>query len=295
MAVDYTALPLPLLRRGKVRDIYELGDKLLMVASDRISAFDHVLPTPVPEKGRVLTLLSAFWFEFMSPLVPNHIIAVIERPEDLRPFVDFDPPEMLAGRTLVVARAEPVPVEMVVRGYLFGSAWEAYRRRGEVHGIKLPPGLREAEALPEPLVTPTTKAMEGHDRPLSLKELADLVGAELASSLEEVSLKVYLKAREYALQRGLILADTKMEFGFVGGRLRLIDELLTPDSSRFWALESYRPGTTPPSLDKQPVRDWLLASGWDRESPPPPLPPEVVAATSQRYKELYQRLTGKSL
>lgn len=295
MAINHTELPLPLLRRGKVRDIYELGDKLLMVASDRISAFDHVLPTPIPDKGKVLTLLSAFWFDYMSSLVPNHVVAVIEEPAELKAFVDFEPPEFVGGRTLVVARADPIPVEMIVRGYLFGSAWESYRRTGEVHGIKLPPGLKEAEELPQPLVTPTTKSLEGHDRPLTVKELADLIGKELASTLIDIALKIYLKARDYSMQKGLILADTKMEFGFIGEELRLIDELLTPDSSRFWEAETYRPGTTPPSLDKQPVRDWLLASGWNREPPAPPLPSEVVQATSQRYKELYTRLTGKTL
>ena len=273
-----------LLRRGKVRDIYDLGDRLLLVTTDRLSAFDVVLPNGLPGKGKVLTALSVFWFGFTRDIVGNHLL-----PEDLS-FLSAGEREVVEGRAMLVKKAEPVPVECVVRGYLSGSAWREYRANGQVCGIRLPQGLRESEELPEPIFTPTTKAQAGHDQPLTFEELQSLVGSELASRLRELSLRIYGKASLYAGERGIIIADTKFEFGFHGGELMLIDELLTPDSSRFWLRETYRPGRSQPSLDKQPVRDWLENSGWDKSPPAPELPPEVVEETARRYQEVCQRL-----
>lgn len=244
-----------LLRRGKVRDIYDLGDRLLLVTTDRLSAFDVVLPSGLPGKGKILTALSVFWFGFTRDIVGNHLL-----PEDLS-FLSAEEREQVKGRAMLVKKAEPVPVECVVRGYLSGSAWREYQANGQVCGIRLPQGLRESEKLPEPIFTPTTKAQAGHDQPLTFEELQSLVGSELASRLRELSLRIYEKASLYAGERGIIIADTKFEFGFHGGELMLIDELLTPDSSRFWLRETYRPGRSQPSLDKQPVRDWLENSG----------------------------------
>lgn len=273
-----------LLRRGKVRDIYDLGDRLLLVTTDRLSAFDVVLPSGLPGKGRVLTSLSVFWFGYTGDIVENHLL-----PEDLS-FLSEEEREQVKGRAMLVKKAEPVPVECVVRGYLSGSAWREYRASGQVHGIRLPQGLRESDKLPEPIFTPTTKARTGHDRPLTFEELQALVGEELAFRLREISLRIYEKASLYAGERGIIIADTKFEFGFHGGELLLIDELLTPDSSRFWLKDAYLPGRPQPSLDKQPVRDWLESSGWDKNPPAPELPPEVVEDTARRYREVCQRL-----
>lgn len=287
-----TSLSFPLFRRGKVRDTYVLDERhLLMVATDRISAFDVVLPTPIPLKGAVLTMLSKFWFEQTADLVPNHLVEVVLDP---RRAAELGEPN-LVGRAMVVRRAERVDIECVVRGYLAGSAWEEYRRTGEVCGIRLPGGLREAERLPEPIFTPATKAETGHDENISFERMAGLVGAELAGKLRDLSLELYGRAAAIAEARGIIIADTKFEFGLLDGQVIVIDELLTPDSSRFWDAALYEPGRPQPSFDKQYVRDWLVQSGWNREPPAPPLPEEVVAGTVDRYLEAYRRLTGREL
>ncbi|MDP9330943.1 MAG: phosphoribosylaminoimidazolesuccinocarboxamide synthase [Actinomycetota bacterium] len=276
--------------QGKVRDIYDAGDAgLILVASDRISAFDVVLPNPIPDKGRVLTGLSLFWFERTADLVANHLITA-ERARFPAPFGDDGE---LSGRAMLVRRAEVVPVECVARGYLSGSGWKEYQQRGSVCGVALPQGLVESDRLPEAIFTPTTKAAEGHDMPLSLDETADLIGRGLAEKLKELTLAIYERAAEIALERGIILADTKFEFGFFDGELILIDEVCTPDSSRFWPADRYEPGRGQPSFDKQLVRDWLDASGWDHEPPPPELPEEVIAQTAATYREAYQRITGE--
>ena len=273
--------------RGKVRDLYDAGPgRLLLVASDRISAFDVVLPTPIPDKGSVLTGLSLFWFERTADLVGNHVLTAAPDAGG------FDP--SLAGRAMVVRRADVVALECVARGYLSGSGWSQYRRTGEVCGVPLPPGLLESDRLPEPIFTPTTKAAEGHDLPVSPQEAADLVGRGLAERLKELTLSLYEHAAETALGRGIILADTKFEFGFSDGELILVDEVCTPDSSRFWPEDDYEPGRAQASFDKQYVRDWLDASGWDREPPAPELPAGVVANTAARYREAYERVTGES-
>ena len=278
------------LASGKVRDLYEVDDQLLlMVASDRISAYDHVLPNPIPDKGRILTAMSVFWFELLADLVPNHVVAVDDPriPEDVR------------GRALLVRRLSMLPVECVVRGFLTGSGMADYRRTGAVCGIGLPPGLIEASRLPEPIFTPATKAELGaHDENISFDAVAATLGPERAEQLRAVSLAVYARAADHAAGRGLLLADTKVEFGLLGEALILGDEVLTPDSSRFWPAEGYRPGGVQPSYDKQYVRDWLTSpdSGWDRASdaPPPPLPDDVVGATRARYVEAYERISGRS-
>ena len=276
--------------RGKVRDIYEAGEDLLMVASDRISAFDVVLPTPIPRKGQVLTGLSLYWFDRLRSIVDNHVITadVSRFPE---PFLDRG--AQLAGRAMLVKRAKVVPIECVARGYLSGSGWKDYTALGSVCGIALPAGLVESERLPEPIFTPTTKAATGHDMPLTLAEASDLVGEGLARRLEELTLSLYEAAAEHAREKGIILADTKFEFGFAEGEVILIDEALTPDSSRFWPADLYQPGHGQPSFDKQYVRDWLDESGWDHEPPPPVLPRSVVEQTAGRYREAYERITGE--
>ena len=289
--VAETALPLPLYRRGKVRDVYEAGRNLLIVATDRISAFDHVLPTPVPDKGRVLTALSAFWFARTAHIVTNHLITW--DPVDIaRRAPGLDPAALpaLAGRTMLVERCERIDVECVVRGYLTGSAWEEYRRSGSVAGLALPAGLRNGDALLEPIFTPATKAMSGHDENITYPGLVELVGTGAASELRELSVRLYTFAATHAALCGLILADTKFEFGRRDGRLMLIDEALTPDSSRYWEGGSYPQSLQP--FDKQYVRDYLNAIGWNHEPPAPALPAEVIAATRERYLETYRRLTG---
>ena len=273
--------------RGKVRDIYEAGsDSLVMVASDRISAFDVVLPTPIPRKGQVLTGLSLFWFDQVKDLVPNHLITA-----DYREFPEgFREPE-LAGRAMLVKRAEVVPIECVARGYLSGSGWKEYMGSGTVCGIELPGGLTESDRLPQPIFTPSTKATEGHDENITIEQAADLVGEGLARKLEELTLSIYERGAEIARERGIILADTKFEFGFTDGEVILIDEVMTPDSSRFWPADQYEPGHGQPSYDKQFVRDWLEESDWNKEPPGPELPDEVVQGTSSRYCEAYVRIT----
>jgi len=275
---------LKLFKRGKVRDIYDLGDKLLIVATDRISAFDVVIPSGIPQKGRILTALSLFWFDFCQDIIANHLIplSLTFLPEQER--------KLLEGRAMLVKKANPILVECVVRGYLSGSAWKEYQSQGSVCGIKLPPGLQEAEKLPEPIFTPSTKAQTGHDVNITFDELQNLVGADLASKLRQVSLKIYLKASDYAEKRGIIIADTKFEFGTDEGEVMLIDELLTPDSSRFWSKEEYEPGKSQPSFDKQFVRDYLNGLKWDKTPPAPELPPEVIEETSKKYREACNRL-----
>jgi phosphoribosylaminoimidazole-succinocarboxamide synthase len=282
-----TSLPFPTFKRGKVRDVYDLGENLLIVSTDRISAFDVVLPTPIPFKGLVLNKLSEFWFRFTEDLFPNHLISAEfeEFPEELRRFPELN------GRSMLVRKARPLPVEWIIRGYLYGSAWEEYKRKGSVCGISLPPGLRMADRLPEPLLTPTTKEAEGHDRPLTLEETEELVGKEKLREIKEGCLQIYERASWLAEKRGIIIADTKMEFGVVDGELLLIDELLTPDSSRFWPFDSYEPGKPQPSFDKQYVRDYLESIGWNKQPPGPELPPEVVKKTSEKYLEVLRRLT----
>jgi phosphoribosylaminoimidazole-succinocarboxamide synthase len=276
--------------QGKVRDVYDVGDeRLLLVATDRISAFDLVLPNPIPDKGRVLTGLTLFWLERTADLVPNHLLSA-----DRRDFPEpFRSEPSLAGRAMLCRRAEPVLVECVARGYLTGSGLKQYRAEGHVCGVRLPPGLGEASRLPEPIFTPTTKAAAGHDLPLSFDETVERIGRGLAERLRELTLALYGRGAEIAAERGIIVADTKLEFGFAGGELILIDEVLTPDSSRFWPADGYRPGMTQPSFDKQFVRDWLDSSGWDHEPPPPDLPDEVIGRTAIKYREAYERITGE--
>ena len=277
--------------QGKVRDIYEAGpDHLLMVTSDRISAFDFVLPNPIPDKGRVLTGLSLFWFDRTADIVPNHLVtADVERfPE---PFGSHR--EELAGRSMLVRRARMIPIECVARGYLSGSGWKEYRSSGSVCGIRLPEGLVESDRLPEPIFTPATKAQTGHDENISLERAGQIVGEGLAQRLKELTLTLYGFGAGLALERGVILADTKFEFGFIDGRIALCDEVMTPDSSRFWPADEYRAGGPQPSFDKQYVRDWLDASGWDHEPPPPELPADVIGQTAVRYREAYDRITGE--
>ena len=278
-----------LVARGKVRDVYEAGDDaLLLVATDRISAFDVVLPDTIPDKGRVLTGLSLHWFDRSADLVGNHVLSS-DRADLPAPFAD-EP--SLAGRALLVRRADVVPLECVARGYLSGSGWSQYRETGAVCGVPLPPGLVESDRLSEAIFTPTTKAAQGHDLPLTPDEAADLVGRGLYERLKELTLALYERLATTALERGVIVADTKLELGFAGGELILVDEVGTPDSSRFWPADGYEAPGVQPSFDKQYVRDWLDASGWDREPPPPPLPPDVVAGTAARYREAYERVTG---
>jgi phosphoribosylaminoimidazole-succinocarboxamide synthase len=275
--------------RGKVRDVFEAGDALLMVATDRISAFDVVLPTPIPDKGRVLTGLSLHWFSLTEPLVANHLLSAA--PSAFPPQFAAES-EYLSGRAMLVKRAQVIPVECVARGYITGSGWKDYFKTGSVCGIDLPAGLVESDRLPEPIFTPTTKAAQGHDLPMTMEETAKLVGVGLAEKLKELTLTLYEFAAAHARQRGIILADTKFEFGFADGELILIDEVLTPDSSRFWPADRYEPGHGQPSFDKQYVRDWLDASGWNHEPPPPDLPADVVEQTAARYREAYERITG---
>jgi len=280
-----------------VRDTYDLGDKLLIVSTDRLSAFDVVLPDPIPDKGMVLNQISCFWFEKTSQVMPNHLIAPVGTADSIKRYFPDEntPPDYLIGRSMITLKAERVPVECVVRGYISGSAWAEYKQAGTICGMPTSKGLQESQELSEAIFTPTTKAETGHDEPLSKKEMENLVGKTTALDLEEKSLAVYRYAREYARGQGIIIADTKFEFGFVDGKLILIDELLTPDSSRFWDIARYTVGRSQPSLDKQPVRDWLVASGWNKEPPAPKLPPEVIEATTRRYVEAYQLLTGRKL
>ncbi|OGD25139.1 MAG: phosphoribosylaminoimidazolesuccinocarboxamide synthase [Candidatus Aminicenantes bacterium RBG_13_63_10] len=278
-----------LFKKGKVRDVYDLGDSLLIVATDRISAFDYVLPSTIPDKGKVLTQLSRFWFEHTALVCPNHMISADadEFPEELRKHRDI-----LAQRSMLVRKARVLPVECVVRGYLAGSGWNEYRERGTISGVRIAPGLSEADRLKKPIFTPSTKAEVGHDENISFKAMQKIVGAELAKTIRETSFELYQKASLHAVSKGIIIADTKFEFGLRDEELVLVDEIFTPDSSRFWPLDGYAPGKSQPSLDKQFVRDYLLGTSWDRRSVPPPLPPEIVEQTSRRYREIYTLLTG---
>jgi len=294
-----TDLPLPSFVKGKVRDTYDMGNLLLIVATDRISAFDVVLPCGITNKGRVLNQLSAFWFDQTKGLVPNHLVEVLDDVKRLDAYIPtekrFDYPAYLSGRSMVVKKVKRLPVECVARGYLSGSAWEEYKQFGTVSGLSVGKGLKQSQELPQPLFTPTTKAESGHDLPLSMEEVGKLVGKAVAEEMKQKSLAIYSYAQGYALARGIIIADTKFEFGLDDEKLIIIDELLTPDSSRIWETELYKVGQSQPSYDKQPVRDWLAESGWNKEPPAPMLPPEVIEATSQRYQRAYERLTGKRL
>ncbi len=292
--VVQTSFPdLSLLRRGKVRDVYAVDpDTLLIVATDRISAFDIALPNAIPQKGRVLTALSLFWFEVIRNIVPNHLITaeVARYPAPLKKYA-----AELEGRSMLVRRADVIPFECVARGYLAGSGWKEYQKTGAVCGIPLPAGLREAEKLPQPIFTPATKAETGHDQNISEAEMARTAGVELTSRLKQLTLAVYRRAADYAATRGILIADTKFEFGRARGEIILVDEILTPDSSRFWPASEYAPGMSPPSFDKQYVRDYLETLPWNKQPPAPPLPPEVVRRTTEKYLEAYRLLTGKSL
>ncbi len=294
-----TQLP-NLLHRGKVRDTYGVDDDtLLMIATDRLSAFDVVLPTGIPAKGRVLNRISAFWFDKTAHIVPNHLICLADAPDVGSRFNGSEAiaslPADLAPQAMVVKKAERIDMECIVRGYITGSAWSEYQRQGTVWSLPMPADMLEGDPFPSPLFTPTTKAEEGHDENMTPQQVIDMVGAEMARKLEEVSIAVYSFADEYAKQKGIILADTKMEFGMLDGELILIDELLTPDSSRFWDAAGYEPGKSQPNFDKQYVRDYLTAQGWNQEPPAPPLPEEVVARTTERYLEAYRLLTGETL
>jgi phosphoribosylaminoimidazole-succinocarboxamide synthase len=288
------ALGLPHVHSGKVRDIYAVGDdRLLMVTSDRLSAFDVVMAEPIPHKGRVLTAMSAFWFSELSDVVPGHLVstALADLPSSAQAAAaDAD----LEGRVMLTTKAQMLPVECIVRGYIAGSAWKEYCASGTMHGTRLPADLEESERLPEPVFTPSTKADQGHDENISFSAAAGLLGEALAAKVRAVSLELYRRGADWARERGIIIADTKFELGVVEGDLVLCDEVLTPDSSRFWPTDAYAPGATPPSFDKQPVRDYLDGLDWDKKPPPPPLPDEVVSATSSRYVEAYERVTGRS-
>lgn len=277
-------------RRGKVRDIYDLGDQILLVSTDRISAFDFILPTGIPDKGRVLTQVSNFWFDHLKE--PNHLLETDVEKMDLPAEVDKAP---LAGRSILVRKTEVVPVECVVRGYLVGSGWKEYQKSGSVCGIQLPEGLQESAKLPEPIFTPATKAEQGeHDENISFERMVEIVGKDLAEELRQRSIDIYNRGVEFAATKGIIIADTKFEFGRVEDEVILIDEVLTPDSSRFWPADQYAPGKSQPSFDKQFVRDWLTSTDWDKNSPPPALPDDIVAKTRDKYIEAYERLTGET-
>ena len=284
---------LPLLNTGKVRAIHDAGDDLLlMITSDRISAFDVVMNETIPDKGRVLTAMSAFWFDLLADVAPNHLVTT-----DLAGFPDAAQHPDLAGRTMLCRKAEMLPIECIVRGYITGSAWKEYQGSGTMHGTEMPADLRESDRLPEPVFTPSTKAEQGdHDENIDFAKAVDLVGRDTAEQARQIAIDAYQKGADWARERGIIIADTKFELGWIDGELAICDEVLTPDSSRFWSAADWEPGTTPPSFDKQPVRDWLAAvEGWDKTPPPPALPDEVVAATSARYREAYERICGKSL
>lgn len=278
--------------RGKVRDIYEAGEYLVIVATDRLSAFDCILPTPIPGKGRVLTATTLFWLELLKDIVPNHLVSarVEDYPAEFQPFAN-----QLEGRSMLVRRLKMIEVECVARGYLAGSGWKDYKRTGAICGIALPGGLVESDRLSEPIFTPATKAQSGHDENVPATEVEKSIGAELTGRLRTLTLELYKRAADYALERGILIADTKFEFGFLDGVLHLGDEVLTPDSSRFWPKETYKPGGPQPSFDKQFVRDWLEASGWNKQPPAPALPPEIAARTAEKYAQAYLALTGRTL
>jgi len=291
-ALLQTSLPLPLSRRGKVRDVYDLGDRLLIVATDRISAFDYVLGSGIPDKGKVLTQLSAFWFDHVGDVLPHHVLAV---DVDTFPAPLRAHSEILRGRSMLVHKTAPLPVECVARGYLSGSGWKDYQKTGQICGISLPPGLRESDRLPQSLFTPATKAESGHDENISEAQAGEIVGKDLISKLRELTLSIYERGVEHGLEHGIIIADTKFEFGMKNGQLMLIDEVLTPDSSRFWPMDHYAPGTAQPSFDKQFVRDYLEKIGWNKQPPVPSLPDDVVMRTREKYLDAYRLLTGRAL
>jgi phosphoribosylaminoimidazole-succinocarboxamide synthase len=289
--ISQTDFPgLKLRGRGKVRDIYDLGDKLLIVATDRLSAFDVVLPTPIPDKGKVLTQISLFWFETLANVLPHHVLSAKDFSGELAPYA-----AALQGRAMVVRKTEPLPVECVVRGYISGSGWKDYQKTGAICGISLPKGLRESDQLPEPIFTPSTKATTGHDENISFEETVAQIGRPLAEKIRDTSLEIYQQASERAAKRGIIIADTKFEFGLIGDELIWIDEALTPDSSRFWPAHQYAPGKAQPSFDKQYVRDYLERIGWNKQPPGPELPADVVKATQAKYREAYEKVTGHAL
>lgn len=283
---------LKFLRRGKVREIFDFDDQLLIVASDRISAFDYIMPNGIPDKGKILTQISNFWFEKTKKMVKNHIIAteVTDFPAICQPYV-----ATLEKRSMLVKKTEPLPVECIVRGYISGSGWKDYQRTGAISGIRLPAGLRQSQRLEEPIFTPSTKSDSGHDENISFSKMKDMIGAELAEKVSELSIRIYDWARKYAEQRGIIIADTKFEFGLLDGELYLIDEVLTPDSSRFWPMDQYEPGRSQISFDKQYLRDWLESIGWNKQPPVPQLPPEVVNNTRAKYLEALRLLTGETI
>ncbi len=289
---DFDYIELPLLLRGKVRNVYDLGDSLLMIASDRMSAFDVVFDEPIPDKGKVLTSISAFWFEYTKDIIPNHVISTdpMDFPMGLSKFV-----EQLKGRSMWVKKVDMLPCECIVRGYLEGSALKEYKASGTVAGVVMPEGLRQGDKLPSPMFTPSTKADEGHDINITYEQLEELIGAEDARMLSDAALTLYAKASEYALSRGILLADTKFEFGKIDGVLTIADEIFTPDSSRFWDLADYEPGRAQRSFDKQPLRDWLETLDWNKTYPAPHLPQEVIDKTADRYRAAYKLLTGKEL
>lgn len=290
VAVTETKLPFKVFKKGKVRDVYDLGDKLLVIASDRISAFDFVLHEPIPKKGICLTQISRFWFDYFKDTVPSHMISaeLSEFPDELKEFS-----KVLNGRSMLVKKAEVFPIECIVRGYISGSAWKSYKKERTVCGIKLPPGLKESDKLDEPLFTPSTKADTGHDINISFEKMIELIGRENAEKLRDLSLKLYNEGAEYTRKQGIIIADTKFEFGKIDDKIIVVDELLTPDSSRFWPADLYEPGKPQPSFDKQYVRDYLETTGWDKNSNPPHLPKEVIEETQKKYQEAYERITGK--
>ena len=288
-----TDIDLPLFGRGKVRDTYDLGDKLLIVTTDRISAFDVVLADGIPDKGLVLTQLSTFFFEQGCAQIPNHFISLVDNPRI--DGVNIELPQELIGRTMLVKKASQLPVECIVRGYLAGSGWAEYKQNSTICGIPLPAGLQEGGELPEPIFTPSTKAEEGHDENITVDQMIDIVGLETTNVLRDYSLALYRYGRDHARTKGIIIADTKFEFGVLNDEIILIDEVLTPDSSRFWPADRYQPGQSQPSFDKQFVRDWLAKSGWNKEPPPPELPPEIVERTSNKYQEAFRRLSGQEL
>ncbi|MEF8878882.1 MAG: phosphoribosylaminoimidazolesuccinocarboxamide synthase [Candidatus Thermoplasmatota archaeon] len=293
MLVTETDLPFEVFKKGKVRDVYEFDDdKLLLMITDRISAFDFVLHEPIPKKGVCLTQLSAFWFDYFEDTIPSHMISadVSEFPEELKEYS-----EVLEGRSMLVKKAEVFPIECIVRGYISGSAWRSYQKDGTVCGIELPEGMKESEKFEEPLFTPSTKAEEGHDENISFEKMKEIIGEENAEKLKNLSLEIYKRGSEYARERGIIIADTKFEFGRIGDQIILVDEVLTPDSSRFWPADEYEPGKKQPSFDKQYVRDYLSETGWDKNSSPPHLPKEVVEGTKKRYHEAYEKITGEKI
>ncbi|MCS7258308.1 MAG: phosphoribosylaminoimidazolesuccinocarboxamide synthase [candidate division WOR-3 bacterium] len=292
MLTEINIPDIPLYKRGKVRDIYDLGDNLLIIATDRISAFDIVMPDPIPDKGKVLTLLSCFWFNFTKDIVPNHLVTADckEFPKELAPYQ-----ELLNKRAMIVRKTKPLPVECIVRGYLTGSAWDEYQKTQTVSGIKLPGNLKQAEKLPEPIFTPSTKAETGHDQNITEDTMKKIIGEELTNIIKKISIDIYKKASIYTEARGIIIADTKFEFGLIDNELILIDELLTPDSSRFWDIHEYQVGTPPPSFDKQYLRDYLQSIGWNKQPPAPRLPEEIIRKTREKYLLAYEKITGGKL